>query len=640
MEQGDSSKAAGANEVIIPSTSSRVQSLARELTRPGELDTQSLEAALSRTPCLTCGASFQLKKLPNDFLKFPLPGVKEDVAGSGLCAPCTTTVCKVEKVDFQHYKSKQVQPTIKNKGATSDSDLYDLKTMEERNVRDRWLRVRPKIIAYALPLVQQKLQELERILEAEFTDPLTGIPLPFIPAATGSPRMAAGINKGYSPQLPWVNSRQLSQTDALGQSHPRFSSADQHAKSAYARQREGLGLHPAGTHAAELAGSKVRLSSAQESISGPTNAYLQQLENSSGRLAGSPRGLGQSVGPPGASLGLAAKTDGRARVTQANSVGHLPSVIKENLLRSTEVSQPQAISPSSEVALGHNEDVAAASATKALMEYLKNLSPEDMVKLKTTMRETLGADNLPAQKAKIMQSESNSEDGRSSEVPDTNAFGGSDQQLGASHSQDPVDGRSTRDNDESALGTQDPKGHKIADWERQLLNLNEGKRQRVEREKREREECKRSGKLVRIEDWERQLLEQNEGRKERKARTDRERSSQEEFSKKLDLEQTQKGKIDEWERELLERNEGRRAQENRRKYLRQPHPCPSPPPTSSHGVGASSPSSSGYPNVLPQISRHLPSYLSPSEVAHAKQQQAHGGFSRAPGGAAVGGGAD
>jgi hypothetical protein len=174
------------------------------------------------------------------------------------------------------------------------------------------------------------------------------------------------------------------------------------------------------------------------------------------------------------------------------------------------------------------------------MEYLKNLSTEDMVKLKTTMRETPEADNLPAQKAKSMKSESNSEDARSSEVPHTNLFGGSHQQLGASHSQDPVDGRSTRDNNASALGIQDPKDHNIADWERQLLNLNEGKRQRVEREKRKREECKRSGKLVKIEDWERHLLEQNEGRKERKARTDRERSSQQEFSKKLDLEQTQK----------------------------------------------------------------------------------------------------
>jgi hypothetical protein len=99
------------------------------------------------------------------------------------------------------------------------------------------------------------------------------------------------------------------------------------------------------------------------------------------------------------------------------------------------------------------------------------------------------------------------------------------------------------------------------------------------------------------------------------------------------------GKIEEWERELLERNEGRRAQENRRKYLRQPHSCPPPLPTSSHGVGASSPSSSGHPNMPPQASRPLPSYLFPSEVAHAKQQQAHGGFSRAPGGAVVGGGA-
>ena len=33
-----------------------------------------LQAALGRTPCLTCGASFQLNKLPSDFLKFPLPG--------------------------------------------------------------------------------------------------------------------------------------------------------------------------------------------------------------------------------------------------------------------------------------------------------------------------------------------------------------------------------------------------------------------------------------------------------------------------------------------------------------------------------------------------------------------------------------
>jgi hypothetical protein len=49
MEQGDSNKDAGANEVIIPSTSSRVQSLARELTRLGELDTQSLEVRRRRT---------------------------------------------------------------------------------------------------------------------------------------------------------------------------------------------------------------------------------------------------------------------------------------------------------------------------------------------------------------------------------------------------------------------------------------------------------------------------------------------------------------------------------------------------------------------------------------------------------------
>jgi hypothetical protein len=185
-----------------------------------------------------------------------------------------------------------------------------------------------------------------------------------------------------------------------------------------------------------------------------------------------------------------------------------------------------------------DNDIATASATTTLMEYLKMLTPEDMVKLKTTWRETPGADNLPAQKTKSTQSESNSEEARSSEVPNTNAFGGSHHQLTASHSQDLLDSRSTRDNDESALGTQDPEGHKIADWERQLLDLNEGKRQRVEREKQRKE------------DWERQLLEnKNERRKVRRkelrAQTDREqtanrRSSEEEFNKKLDLDQTQK----------------------------------------------------------------------------------------------------